>query len=442
MCTTCWGSPVSENDAIQPPAVALLARPGAARDRLREALAQADVALVLEEDPVVLDPATLLAVSPQAVVIALEPAVEDALERLEPVLASPDFTLVFDEAELAARREGWETQRWARHLAAKLHGHRQVLPPGAEVEEELLPEPGLPDTPAQLHDDAPLAFHLDEAVDAADLLAGDSLYEAPASWQDMTVPGPVPPLPGPERDTAAVAGTGLGDHSRWSLLDEDAAPAAAETPRTDSVVPPALPAFDSTRLSLVEMEEAPGSRRGARGAVVVLAGIGGPDALRRLLAALPSQLDVPLLVRMPLDGARYGNLVKQMARVSPLPVVLAEPGADVIEGQVYILSDDTATAMRDGGLYFHVQPQGLVLADLPATDSAVILLSGADLLQVDPALTLAESGAWVGGQVGDGCYDPAAATAVVAAGMFAGEPQELAQAISARWALPEQGEPQ
>jgi len=446
---------VSENDASLPPAVALLARPGAARDRLREALVQADVALVLEEDPDVLDAATLIAVAPQAVVIALEPAVEAALERLDDALSSPAFTLVFDEAELAARREGWETQRWARHLAAKLHGHRQVLPPGAEVEEDLQIEPGMPDTPAQLHVDAPLDFHLDEAADAADLLAGDSLYEAPAHWQEpqtleQALAANLPQAhadadsdaPATHADAGAVAPPPLGDHSRWSLLDEDSAPAAVTR---EAAAPPALPVFDSAHLSLVDMEDTQpgtGPRRGARGAVVVLAGIGGPDALRRLLAALPSALDVPLLVRMPLDGARYGNLVKQMARVSPLPVLLAETGADVLEGHVYILSDDSATALRDGGLYFESRPQGLELARLPPGESAVILLSGADLLQVDPALTLAEAGAWVGGQVGEGCYDPAAATAVVAAGMFAGEPQELAQAISARWARPEQGEAQ
>jgi chemosensory pili system protein ChpB (putative protein-glutamate methylesterase) len=445
---------VSENDASLPPAVALLARPGAARDRLREALVQADVALVLEEDPDVLDAATLIAVAPQAVVIALEPAVEAALERLDDALSSPAFTLVFDEAELAARREGWETQRWARHLAAKLHGHREVLPPGAEVEEDLQIEPGMPDTPAQLHVDAPLDFHLDEAADAADLLAGDSLYEAPAQWQEPQTLEQMLAADLPEahadRDTAAatpadagaVAPPPLGDHSRWALLDDDAAPAAVTR---ETAAPPALPVFDSGHLSLVDMEDAApstGPRRGARGAVVVLAGIGGPDALRRLLAALPSALDVPLLVRMPLDGARYGNLVKQMARVSPLPVLLAETGADVLESHVYILSDDTATGLRDGGLQFESRPQGLELAQLPPGESAVILLSGADLLQVDAALTLAEAGAWVGGQVGEGCYDPAAATAVVAAGMFAGEPQELAQAISARWARPEQGEAQ
>ena len=99
---------------------AIFPYPEHGRDRLREALVQADVALVLEEDPDALDPATLIALAPQAVVIALEPAVEAALERLDDALSSPAFTLVFDEADLAARREGWETQRWARHLAAKL----------------------------------------------------------------------------------------------------------------------------------------------------------------------------------------------------------------------------------------------------------------------------------------------------------------------------------
>jgi chemosensory pili system protein ChpB (putative protein-glutamate methylesterase) len=39
----------------------------------------------------------------------------------------------------------------------------------------------------------------------------------------------------------------------------------------------------------------------------------------------------------------------------------------------------------------------------------------------------------VAGQVGEGCYDPTAANAVVAAGMEAGEPQQLAQVIADRW---------
>ena len=109
---------MSVADARKP--VALLARAGAARDRLREALDAAGAQVVLEEDPTVLDAGTLAAAGPQAVLVALEPAVEDALVALEPVLESPGLLVVFDEADLAARRDGWEAQRWIRHLAAKV----------------------------------------------------------------------------------------------------------------------------------------------------------------------------------------------------------------------------------------------------------------------------------------------------------------------------------
>ena len=60
-------------------AVALLARAGDARDRLRQALDQAGARVVLEEDPGMLAAATLAAAQLQAVLVALEPTVEDAL---------------------------------------------------------------------------------------------------------------------------------------------------------------------------------------------------------------------------------------------------------------------------------------------------------------------------------------------------------------------------
>lgn len=441
---------MSVNDAEQVPAVVLLARPGAARERLREALAHAGVMLVLEDDPITVDAATLRAVAPCTVVIALEPAVDDALERLEDVLASPAFLLVFDEAEVAARRDGWEVQRWGRHLAAKLHGHRQVLPPGAEGEDEVLLEPGRPLNPVRPGDDHPLSFHVDEASGVAAQVPADGLYAPPqhlrepqsleealaASPPSVHTASDVNPPPSVQAEAPALPASGLGNHSAWALVDDDAAPAQVQVPAPVT----AAPSFDTDRLQLADLEPAVPAAPGARGAVVVLAGIGGPDALRRLLAGLPQQLDIPLLVRMPLEGARYGNLVKQMARVSPLPVALAEPGAQAENAVVYILADDTGVDFGERGLVFATHAQGIDLSALPPTESAVVVLSGADLMQVDPALRLAEAGAWVGGQVGDGCYDPAAATAVVVAGMFAGEPQELAQAIAARWAVVDEGE--
>lgn len=434
---------VSETQAA--PAVALLARPGAARERLREALSHADVQLVLEDDPNTLEARVLQEARPQFVVIALEAAIEDALERLEAVLSAPGLTLVFDEAELAARRDGWEAQRWGRHLAAKLHGHQQVLPPGAEEEPSLQLEPGHP-APAPAPQEEALQPHLEQALSWADEVPADTLYSPPvqlhepiALEQALAALQPVVPEPLQAPALPSLAETASAvpplppvsfDHTAWSLV-EDEADASATAPHHAAVEAP-LPSFDTGHLSLVDLDAA--APVGARaGSLLVLAGIGGPDALRRLLGALPPSLSVPVLVHMRLDGGRYGNLVKQMARVSPLPVQLAEAGQRATPGEVHVLADDIGVQAASDGLHFVSDAQGIAIAALPADHTALVLLSGADLAHVGPALDLAAAGAWVAGQVGEGCYDPAAATAVVAAGMVAGEPQELAQAIAARW---------
>lgn len=435
---------MSVSETHPAPAVALLARPGTARERLREALAHADVQLVLEDDPNGLEPQVLQAADPQFVVIALEAAIEDALERLESVLSAPGLTLVFDEAELAARRDGWEAQRWGRHLAAKLHGHQQVLPPGAEEEPSLQLEPGHP-APAPAPQEEALRPHLEQALSWADDVPADGLYSPPADLHEPialeqalaalqpVVPEPLDPPSAPqalaEPATPATPPVSF-DHTAWSLVEESIeAPASAEA--VAPVVAP-QPSFDTDHLSLVDLDAvAPAGARAA--SLLVLAGIGGPDALRRLLGALPASLSVPVLVHMRLDGGRYGNLVKQMSRVSPLPVQLAEAGQHAVPGEVHVLADDIGVRAASDGLHFHSDANGISLASLPAEHTALVLLSGADLAHVGPALDLAAAGAWVAGQVGEGCYDPAAATAVVAAGMVAGEPQELAQAIAARW---------
>lgn len=432
---------MSVSEAQAAPAVALLARPGAARERLREALSHADVQLVLEDDPNGLEPQLLQGARPQIVVIALEAAIEDALERLEVVLSAPGLTLVFDEAELAARRDGWEAQRWGRHLAAKLHGHQQVLPPGAEEEPSLQLEPGHP-APAPAPREEALQPHLEQALSWADEVPADSLYSPPAQLHEpialeqalaalqpvVAEPLAAPPLPA---QPAAEAAPPISfDHTAWSLVEDVADAPAAAAGATATETSPSSFAID--HLSLVDLDAA--APAGARaGSLLVLAGIGGPDALRRLLGALPSALSVPVLVHMRLDGGRYGNLVKQMARVSPLPVQLAEAGLRAVPGEVHVLADDIGVRVASDGLHFVSDAQGISLAALPAEETALVLLSGADLAHVGPALDLAAAGAWVAGQVGEGCYDPAAATAVVAAGMVAGEPQDLAQAIAARW---------
>lgn len=396
--------------------VALLARPGPARERLRQALDGAGIGVVLEADPNELDAATLSAAGAGAVLVALEPAVEDALETLEPVLESPDLLVIFDEAELAARRDGWEAQRWIRHLSAKLHGHDDVLPPGREHDMSGELQPGRPEAPQQAHAGARLEQHLDEAAALAiDLPRDDAgVHTAPAA--DPAPAAAPPPLP-------AMA--------EWSLGGEP--PVAAPPPR-QAAVPPPLPDFSN--LSLVELDaEAPATASAvARGVVLVLAGIGGPDAVRKLLAALPAGFQPPVLVQLRLDGGRYDNLVKQMARVSPLPVLLAMPGDSVAAGSAYVLPDGVGVAAAGPGLRFiDVTPDNEAVAALPPAESAVLVLSGADPARVDAVLALSTRGALVAGQALDGCYDATAVKLLEAGGAELATPAGLAEQLVARW---------
>ena len=420
-------------------AVALLAREGQARERLRQALDAAGGSVVLEADPAELDVATLAGAGAQAVLVALEPAIEDALVVLEPVLEAPGLLVIFDEADLAARRDGWEAQRWIRHLSAKLHGHDDVLPPGRENDLDFLvgqldaaraqapkPAPQPVPTPAPAAPPAPPPPARFEAQAApagfgeqVQPLRGDDFAPPPVASVAAAVAAAVPPPPMP---------------SAWSLADDaPVAPAASQSAAT----PPPLPDF--SHLSLVELEpEAPArpvAGNGAAGAVLVLAGIGGPDAVRRLLGALPAGFERPVLVQLRLDGGRYDNLVKQMARVSPVPVGLAMPGDLVAPGSAYVLPDGVGVEPSAGGLRFiDAGPDHEPVAALPPAESAVVVLSGAEPARMDAVLALSTRGGFVAGQALDGCYDPTAAKLLEAGGAELATPVALAAQLVARWA--------
>ena len=113
----------------------LLARPGEACDRLRAALAQAGVDVVLEADPLDTDVAQIRATEARNLVIAVDAETEDALERFDEILADDRFRILFEEVALVGARDGWDAARWARHLGAKLLGHGDVLPEGHELDD-------------------------------------------------------------------------------------------------------------------------------------------------------------------------------------------------------------------------------------------------------------------------------------------------------------------
>jgi chemosensory pili system protein ChpB (putative protein-glutamate methylesterase) len=187
----------------------------------------------------------------------------------------------------------------------------------------------------------------------------------------------------------------------------------------------------NSRLSTMELVEERAVTP-MRGAVLVLAGIGGPDAVRQLLGALPAEFPRAVLVQQRLDGGHYDKLVAQMQRATTLPVKLAVSGDMLQAATVYILPPTLGVHENGQGLAFNDAPAEL-LTTLPAGDSAVLMLSGADAAQVDAVMKLAGGGAFVAGQALDGCYDVAAPAALAARGGEAGKPQELARRLAERW---------
>ncbi|MGI8561271.1 MAG: chemotaxis protein CheB [Luteimonas sp.] len=394
----------------------LLARPGEACGRLEDALREAGAEIASVIDPTDGGPEAALAAKPQGVLVALDPLVEEALERYEPLLSDPAITVIFDEAELAAQREGWDTARWVRHLAAKLNRHDDVLPPGRESETDW-PLPG------------PLP--LPPEVDGLDITA----FAAEASKLAASVPRDDAYL---DRQHSSAEGLTLVE------ANDPMKPRVSDAPTSDAARSDSTGAIDGAtfgELSLVDDAGGTASPAGegqGRGAVLVEGGIGAPDAVRQLLAALPATFPQPVLVRLQLDGGHYDRLVKQMARASTLPVVLAEPGRPADAGTVHFLDANTGIVAGEAGLVFVASEQPLppLHLALPPKDSAILLMSGSAVSMVDAVLEQAWAGALVAGQAADECYEPAATNVLIERGGESATLAGLADRLAQRWPSP------
>ena len=417
--------------------VALLAREGQARERLEQALLEAGAKLVATADPTSGSADEVAAAAPQAVLVALEPAIEDALDGWNGLLSDPGITVIYDEAELAANREGWDAARWIRHLRAKLNRHDDVLPPGAEPEEDWQPVPGpLPARSREVSEEEFLTIEVEAQESAADVPADEGLE----AWlAKVSADGAEAVAP----DVAAVAdppAAAAPDASLSSDLELEVADAGtgSAAPATEEAVAN-LEALEQ-RISGLSLADVDSYGHGPEhGAVVVEAGLGGPDAVRQLLAALEEGFPRPLLVRLRLDGGRYDRLVRQMDRATRLTVALADEDATIEPGHVYFLPPNLGVARDKGRLHF-VQDEaaaGRLPGALPADDSAVLFLSGGDPALVDEAMSRAGEGALVIGQAKEDNFDPAATARLLERGGSAATPAEIAAELLERWPPPD-----
>src|SRR5690606_5323816 len=234
--------------------VLLLAREGEARRRLEAALADAGAELLQALDPAQADPAGAMALRPGAVLVALEPANEDALERFDPLLSDPSVLVLFEDSDVAAARDGWDAARWVRHLAAKLHGHQDVLPPGAGEDLAVHPAPGaLPERefdPSSVDIAALTGAAQDLAADVPAAEPFDRLGGGDGACGQEAAPDARPAAPGPdaavpagaERAAAAADVPAAEPFDRLGggdgAFDQEAAPdAGPAAPGADAAVP-------------------------------------------------------------------------------------------------------------------------------------------------------------------------------------------------------------
>lgn len=160
--------------------VALLGRDDGARQQLRQALEELGAAVAFEGEPASVSGSSVLDVAPNVVIVNLEEGAEDDLDHLQALFDDPSINVVFNEAGVSRSLEGWDLARWARHLAAKVLGNDNTMPPppeGAELLQprDLMPTPGAVPTPAQLAPEQSMDSFRDEAADVSDAVPADEL---------------------------------------------------------------------------------------------------------------------------------------------------------------------------------------------------------------------------------------------------------------------------
>lgn len=515
--------------------VALLARAGKARDQLHRALSEAGAVIVAEGDPSELDPAEVAGRNPGVYLVSLEPAIETALDRFDELLAADGVEVMFDDAEVTARLDGWDLNRWARHLASKLLGSEGLPPAPSDATNwdraDVTLDPGAPPTPAELMDDARLEDYTADTSELADSIpisaswspeAGDSDSGLELEEMDFTrlAVGSVDPDAGDDEAVEPLYGEldmiDSVDFSSFGTqqvepetgdLDADVAELAAQLEafekndqrfamlESDFSMPPAARAspidsigvagtaasavaedagagnpvraavnFDFSNLALAPMEGEPeaapladivpaySARPGALdlqlaaldggpsagsadivGAVLILAGLGGPDAVRQILSSLPEKLQVPVLLYQHLEVGKHARLVEQLAKISRLPVVLALDGAAPEPGKVTLLPAGMSALANGNSLSFAPGTLSQLITALPPAESMIIVLSGADEQLVPMILSVQDAGGLVLAQDPEVCFDASAAEAMRRQGAAVYPALGLARQIAARW---------
>lgn len=111
-------------------------------ETMRAALAGLGVSVTYEGAANAFDLEALKASGARAVVVSIDGDEDDAFSTIDHLLAD-GYALVFNETGVSEALAGYDQARWARHLAAKLHGDTSVLLPMRPLNAEAAATPSL-----------------------------------------------------------------------------------------------------------------------------------------------------------------------------------------------------------------------------------------------------------------------------------------------------------
>jgi chemosensory pili system protein ChpB (putative protein-glutamate methylesterase) len=420
----------------------------------------------------------------EAIAIDLDPAVE-----LDPGLRAPrrlgpdEPTTVLDIADIEAGLAALESTPTELRVEPASEAYIEAADDAAVLDQELegLLAMGDSELGALRRDDEPsldlsqdddvaaLAAQLDALADSVPGAVGDDAgidfdFRGGGQGDDAGLSLDLDFAEAPAASAAAVkpAGStaGFGELSLLDMDEEPTAPAAATSEKASA-------SFDFSGLSLslepIEGEQeapafaapgeaprvAPVEDTGGIPRVIVLgASIGGPDALRSFLGALPAGFPALFLLVQHLENGFFSRLAQQLQKASALKVRVADDDAGpAVTGEVIVIPSNARYGIDREGVISRsdyaeaprykpcIDDTFRAAADAFGADTLAIIFSGMAGDAVEGASYVTARGGEVWGQDPQSCVVSSMIDGANARGVleFIGSPRELAERCIARF---------
>ena len=124
---------------------------------------------------------------------------------------------------------------------------------------------------------------------------------------------------------------------------------------------------------------APPASRAQPAVVVIAASTGGPDALAKVLAQLPSEANVPILIVQHMPAQFTPILTERLSRQCSLPVSQPVDGQTVERGHVYVAPGGLHTSLRREGLVTKIELQDTAPVNFCKPSADVLFASAASV---------------------------------------------------------------